>query len=391
MRVAGLMSGTSLDGIDVAVVDITGGGWATKVATVAHRTIPYPTRVREAILAISNAEAHVGTLARLHVLLGELYARAVRETCRKSGVELSSIELIGSHGQTIFHDGAGCRFFGRRIAATLQIGEAAVIAERTGVPVVADFRPRDVAAGGKGAPLVPYVDYLLFRDRRLGRVALNIGGIANVTAIPPGAAPEEVIAFDTGPGNMVIDALAGLHSQGRLRFDAGGRIAARGRLNPPLLSLLLRDRFFREPPPKTAGREQYGREFVERLLATRLPLEDLLATATAFSAAAVACGLERFIRPRMRVDELIVSGGGVHNPRILAYLAAFLPGVRVLTSADFGIDPDAKEAIAFAILAYETWHGRPANLPSATGARQPVVLGKITPQAAASRRPPVQA
>ncbi len=387
MRVAGIMSGTSLDGIDVAVVDITGAGWATRVATVAQRTVPYPARVREAILGISNAEVHVGTLARLHVLLGELYARAVGEACRRSGVALSSIELIGSHGQTIFHDGAGCRFFGRKIAATLQIGEAAVIAERTGIPVVADFRPRDLAAGGRGAPLVPYVDYLLFRHRRRGRVALNIGGIANVTAIPPKGAPDEVVAFDTGPGNMVIDALARLYSKGSLRFDAGGRIAARGRLSPPLLDLLLRDRYFRQPPPKTAGREQYGREFVERLLATRLPLEDLLATATAFTAAAVACGIERFIRPRMRVDELIVSGGGVHNPRILAYLAAFLPGVRILTSADFGIDPDAKEAIAFAILAYETWHRRPANLPSATGARRPVVLGKITPQAASSRSP----
>ena len=352
MRVAGLMSGTSLDGIDVAIADITGSGWNKKVSAVAARTVAYPRRVREAILAISNNETHVATLTRLHVLLGELYAKAVLSTCRASGIPVRSLGLIGSHGQTIFHDGAGTRFLGRRVACTLQIGEAAVLAERTGVPVISDFRPRDLAAGGNGAPLVPYVDYLLFRDGKRSRVALNIGGIANITAIPPRARPEDVIAFDTGPGNMVIDALAARYSKGRLKFDAGGRIAARGSLSPPLLGLLLRDRFFRKQPPKTAGREQFGREFVERLVASKLPLEDLVTTATAFTAAAVAAAVRRFVRPRMPVHDLIVSGGGVHNPRIMAYLAAFLPDVNIYTSADFGVDPDAKEAIALDILAY---------------------------------------
>lgn len=378
MRVAGLMSGTSLDGIDVAIVEISGRGWSKRVRTLAFRTVPYPEKVRQTILSVSNAPTHTAIISRLNFLLGELYAQALIETTRRARIPVDSIELIGSHGQTIFHEGAPVPFLGRRIASTLQIGEAAVLAERTGIPVVADFRPRDIAAGGRGAPLVPYVDYLLFRHRRRGRVLLNIGGIANITAIPPAARPQDVIAFDTGPGNMVVDALAQHHTRGRWKFDRDGRLAARGRLNRELLDRLLDDPYLRQPPPKSAGREQYGREFVGRLLETGLPLPDLIATATAFTAAAVAVGIERFVRPRMPVHELIASGGGVHNPRMMAQLTAFLPGVRVAQTGDFGVDPDAKEAIAFAVLAYETWKRRPANLPAATGARRPVVLGKIS-------------
>lgn len=377
MRVAGLMSGTSLDGIDVAIVEISGRGWAKRIRTLAFRTVPYPEDVRQAILSVSNAATHTATISRLNFLLGELYAEALRFTARRARIPLDSIQLIGSHGQTIFHEGAPVKYLGRRIASTLQIGEAAVLAERTGIPVVADFRPRDIAAGGRGAPLVPYVDYMLFRHRKLGRVALNIGGIANITAIPPSAGPEDVIAFDTGPGNMVVDALARRYTKGRWSYDRGGRLAARGHVNRELLDRLLKDPYFRQPPPKTAGREQYGAEFVERLLQTGLSLLDLIATCTAFTAAAVATGIERFVRPRMPVDELIVSGGGVHNRQMMAQLAAFLPGVSLATSTDYGVDADAKEAIAFAVLAYETWHRRPANLPSATGARRAVVLGKI--------------
>jgi len=377
MRVAGLMSGTSLDGIDVAIVEISGRGWAKRIRTLAFRTVPYPEDVRQAILSVSNAATHTATISRLNFLLGELYAEALRLTARRARIPLDSIQLIGSHGQTIFHEGAPVKYLGRRIASTLQIGEAAVLAERTGIPVVADFRPRDIAAGGRGAPLVPYVDYMLFRHRKLGRVALNIGGIANITAIPPSAGPEDVIAFDTGPGNMVVDALARRYTKGRWSYDRGGRLAARGHVNRELLDRLLKDPYFRQPPPKTAGREQYGAEFVERLLQTGLSLLDLIATCTAFTAAAVATGIERFVRPRMPVDELIVSGGGVHNRQMMAQLAAFLPGVSLATSTDYGVDADAKEAIAFAVLAYETWRRHPANLPSATGARRAVVLGKI--------------
>ncbi len=359
VRVAGVMSGTSLDGIDVAIVDITG----RRVKTAAFRTTPYSRRTRAAVLAVSNAATTTAAIARLNFRLGELYAAAIVETCRRAHVPLESVELIGCHGQTIYHEGG---------VTTMQIGEADVIAERTGIPVVADFRTRDIAAGGKGAPLVPYVDYLLFRHPRRGRIALNIGGIANITAIPAAARPEDVIAFDTGPGNMVIDALAGRYTHGRLRYDRDGRIAARGRVIPELLDRLLADPYYRRKPPKTAGREQYGEEFVARLKGS---LPDLMATATALTAATIALGIRQV---GGGYSELIVSGGGAHNPRIMAQLAAFLPGLAICTSSDYGIDLDAKEAIAFAVLAAETWRRKASNLPSATGARRAAVLGKVS-------------
>ena len=357
MRVAGVMSGTSLDGIDVAIVEVRGG----RVAAIGFQSTPYTAEMRRAILDVSNATTTTREISRLNFALGELYARAVERACGRFG----PVELVGCHGQTIYHEGR---------AHTLQIGEAAVIAERLGVPVVSDFRTRDIAAGGQGAPLVPFVDYLLFRHPRETRIALNIGGIANVTVIPGGARPEDVIAFDTGPGNMVIDALARQYTRGRQNFDRGGRIAARGNVDRALLGRLLRDPYYRKMPPKSAGREQYGAEFVARLRKTGLALPDLMATATVLTAATVAMAVAQF-----GAAEIIVSGGGAHNPQIMAHLAGFLPGVRLATSADYGVDVDAKEAIAFAVLAHETWRRRPSNLPSATGARRSVVLGKITP------------
>jgi anhydro-N-acetylmuramic acid kinase len=366
VRVAGVMSGTSLDGIDVAVVEISRSSGRTRPSLIGFQTTPYSRATREAILAVSNAHTTTGAISRLNFELGELYARAVLRAVKSFG----EVELIGCHGQTIYHEG------GRN---TLQIGEAGVVAERTGATVVSNFRARDVAAGGQGAPLVPYVDYLLLRDARRARVALNIGGIANVTVIPAGAAPDDVLAFDTGPGNMAIDALAREYTGGRLNYDRGGKIAASGKVNRALLDELLRDPYYRRKPPKSAGREQYGAEFVERLKATGLPLPDLIATATALTAAAVAVAVGQ------TAGELIVSGGGAHNPRIMAHLAAFLPQMAVAPSSAYGIDIDAKEAIAFAVLAHETWRGAPANLPSATGARGAVVLGDITPARAGLR------
>src|SRR6266436_8375515 len=359
MRVAGIMSGTSLDGIDVAIVDIEGGD----VRTVAFRTTPYTALMRRAILDVSDTDTTTASISRLSFRLGELYAKAVLETCRRKNVPVSGIHLIGCHGQTIYHES------GRN---TLQIGEAAVVAERTGIPVVSDFRTRDIAAGGKGAPLVPFVDHLLFRSRSRNRVALNIGGIANITAIPKRG---DVVAFDTGPGNMVIDALVTLHTEGRQKFDRGGRIAATGKVNDRLFGKLLLDSYYRATPPKSAGREQYGAEFVRRLLKSKSSLPDLIATATVFTAATIAVGVERFAGG---CDELIVSGGGAHNPQIMGHLAALLPHVAIATSSDYGVDVDAKEAVAFAILANQTWRRRPSNLPSATGARRPVILGKIS-------------
>ena len=358
MIVAGIMSGTSLDGVDVAVIDIHKSKWNL----LGWKFTPYPTSLREDVLAVSNCETHTRAISRLNFRLGEVYANSVL----KCGVPVEKIDLIGCHGQTIYHEGSN----------TLQIGEAAVIAELTGKPVVNDFRPRDIAAGGKGAPLVPFVDYFLFRDKKLFRVALNIGGIANITALPPRAKPGEIVAFDTGPGNMAIDALVARATRGKQRFDRDGRIALKGKADPRVLDLFLKDQFYRANPPKTAGREQFGVEFVDRLVRTGLPMDDLIATATALTAATISAGIRRFL-PGIP-DELIVSGGGVHNPVIMAYLASFLPEAHIRTSADYGIDPDAKEAIAFAILAYQTWHRRPGNLPSATGASHDVVLGKIT-------------
>jgi anhydro-N-acetylmuramic acid kinase len=350
VRVAGLISGTSVDGIDVAVVDI---GEAIQV--VATATVPYPPEVRAAILSVSNAATHTATIARLNFLLGELFAEALE----RAGVPLDTIELIGSHGQTIFHEGEPVEFLGRRVASTMQIGEAAVIAERTGIKTIADFRPGDIAAGGKGAPLVPILDYRLFRHPELARIALNIGGIANITVIPANAAPNAVVAFDTGPGNMLMDALAP-------PFDRDGERARAGEVNAALLERLLADPYYQRAPPKSCGREQYGAEFVDR---TKIDI----ATATELTARTIALAIGRYPETR----EVIVSGGGAHNGYLMERIRA-LVRARVTTSAEFGIGVDAKEAILFAVLAYETAHRRPGNLPSATGARKPMILGKVS-------------
>jgi anhydro-N-acetylmuramic acid kinase len=347
------MSGTSLDGIDVAIVEIAG----RRIETVGFQSTPYSPAIRGAILAVSDTATQTSAISRLNFHLGELYAQAILRAVRRFG----PVKLIGCHGQTIYHEGA---------KNTLQIGEAAVIAERTGVPVVSNFRTRDIAAGGEGAPLVPYVDYLLFRHRTRTRIALNIGGIANITVIPAGGRAEDVVAFDTGPGNMVIDALARELGQ---RYDRGGKIAARGRMNTALLDDLLTDRYYRRKPPKSVGREQYGAAFLERLKKSGLPIEDLIATATVLTAATIAQAAHTY-----DAADLIASGGGVHNPQIMGHLAALLPDLAVSTSTDHGVNADAKEAIAFAVLAHETWRARPANLPSATGARRAVILGGIT-------------
>ena len=368
------MSGTSLDGIDAVVVELQG----SRVQTLAFHTTPYPPQLRQALLAVSNSETHTREIARLHFLLPELYAEAFLDACRKARVKPAQVAVLGCHGQTVYHEGRPAPFLGRRIASTLQIGDGSVLAARTGVPVVCDFRPADIAAGGQGAPLVPYVDYLLLADARLSRVALNIGGIANVTVLPPGCRPEDVLAFDTGPGNMVIDQLMAHYTGGRQTFDRDGAFAASGQVSPDAVQQLLEDDYFRLRPPKSCGREQFGAGFVQRLLAFHLSPEDTVATATYFTAAAVAEALARFAGAEENPPaQIIVSGGGAHNRTLLRFLRAEMPDSDVARSEVFGIDPDAKEAIAFAILARETLEGRPANLPSATGARRPAILGKL--------------
>jgi anhydro-N-acetylmuramic acid kinase len=372
------MSGTSLDGIDVAIIDITGSGFRAKINVLTSHSVPYPRNIREALLALSNPSAYTGDISRLNFLLGELYAEALEETAERAQIPLDTIKLIGCHGQTIFHEGQATPFLGKKVASTMQIGESSVISERTGIDVISNFRERDMAAGGKGAPLVPYLDYMLMRHRGRGRVAVNIGGIANLTAIPPNTSTERVIAFDTGPGNMIIDQLVSRITQGRQTYDRDGAIAATGDIDVKLLAKLLRDKYFRAKPPKTAGREQYGSEFVSKLLDTELSSEDLIATATALTAESIAAAVRNFVLPEMRVDEIFVSGGGTHNPTLMRMLRKAMGMIPVKESTEVGLDVDAKEAIAFAVMAYETAHCRPSNVPMATGAKRSVVLGKIT-------------
>jgi anhydro-N-acetylmuramic acid kinase len=382
MRIAGIMSGTSLDGIDVAIIDMTGSGFKAKINVLTSHSVPYPRKIREALLGVSNTNTPTGDISRLNFLLGELYVEALEETAERAQIPLDTIKLIGCHGQTIFHEGQAAQYLGKRVSSTFQIGESSVISERTGINVVSNFRERDMAAGGKGAPLVPYLDYMLMRHRGRGRVAVNIGGIANLTAIPPNTSTERVIAFDTGPGNMVVDQLISRITQGRQSFDRDGAMAATGVIDVKLLAKLLRDKYFRAKPPKAAGREQYGAEFVTKLLDTELSSEDLLATATALTAESIALAVRNFVLPEMRVDEVFVSGGGAHNPTLMAMLRKAVDPIPVKESTEVGLDVDAKEAIAFAVMAYETAHLRPSNVPAATGAKRSVVLGKMTPNGA---------
>ena len=378
MRIAGIMSGTSLDGIDVAIIEMTGSGFKAKINVLTSHSVPYPKKIREALLAVSNASSLTGDISRLNFLLGELYAEALEETAERAEIPLGTIKLIGCHGQTIFHEGQAAQYLGKKVASTFQIGESSVISERTGIDVISNFRERDMAAGGKGAPLVPYLDYMLIRHRGRGRVAVNIGGIANLTAIPPNTSTDRVIAFDTGPGNMVIDQLVTRITSGGLTYDRDGAMAAGGTADPKLLAKLLRDKYFRAKPPKAAGREQYGSEFVSKLLDTELSSEDLVATATALTAESIALGVRNFVLPEMRVDEVFVSGGGTHNPTLMRLLRKALGEIPVKDTTEVGLDVDAKEAIAFAVMAYETAHARPSNVPMATGAKRHVILGKVT-------------
>jgi anhydro-N-acetylmuramic acid kinase len=413
MLVAGLMSGTSADGIDVALVEIDGLGWKTRFRVVAFESHPYPPAVRRKVLEIAGgASVPASEISQLNFLLGELFARACQTACRRTRVPLKKLALIGSHGQTVYHQGRDSLFCGMPVRSTLQIGEPSVIASRTGVATVGDFRPADIAAGGQGAPLVPFFDYLLYRHPRRGRVVLNIGGIANITAIPAGGEPEDVIAFDTGPGNMLLDALASLATKGKLSYDADGGIGATGAVSERLLQRILHLDYFHQPPPKTTGREQFGKEFLERYFlrgvnsARNRPqaLRDALATATALTAESIARGIGDFVLPKFPVAECLVSGGGVKNRFLMEEFRRRLlsttdghrgakarraslsktkklrvgsTDIKIVSSDEAGIPSDGKEAVAFAVLAYHTFRRKPSNLPSATGARQRAILGKI--------------
>lgn len=387
MIVAGLMSGTSADGIDVAVVRIAqrmrrGGLERPSLTLVAHESFPFSAPLRRAVLAAMNASAiSTAELARLHWRLGIAYAEAVNATVKRHSVKL---DLVGCHGQTLYHQPRAETYAGRRFGCTWQLGESAAIAAAAGVPVVSNFRPADMFAGGQGAPLVPLLDYVLFADRKRGRVLQNIGGIANLTAIPAAAAADAVVAFDTGPGNMVIDWLAQqLFGQ---RFDRNGGFAARGTVLEPVLAAALTNPYFKQKPPRTAGREQFGREYAAEFLAAcqrhSIRPENALATATALTAETIARSYRLFVRRGMKkcpVD-YIVSGGGARNATLMAMLAQRLEplGCELALSERFGLPAEAKEAAAFALLAWQTWHHLPGNVPRATGAARPAILGQVT-------------
>ena len=386
MIVAGIMSGTSADGIDVALVQITprvqAGMEVPRLRLLVHRACAYPKAIRNQILSVMNADsASVADISRLHWRLGQLYAKAILDTLKEHSCKL---DLIGCHGQTIYHQATPKNYCGAPVACTWQLGEADVIAKQTGIAVVADFRPADLALGGQGAPLVPLLDWVYFRHIKRNRILQNLGGIGNMTVIPAGTNPDAILAFDTGPANMVIDALMTLcYERG---YDRNGIIAARGRVLDSVLQEFLVLPYFSAPPPKSAGREEFGREFSARFLArckkvSRLP-EDAVATATALTACTIRLAWEKFVQPSLRQGpkDYIVAGGGAKNPTLMRAIANELApfDVHISTSDDFGLPVAAKEAVAFALLAYQTWHHRAGNLPSATGAARPTILGKIS-------------
>jgi len=390
----GLISGTSADGIDAAMVRIRGAAESAELALLHFISIPYPAEIRRELLALYAADAAnaVARLCSLNVILGELFAAAALQVCQGGGVPIETVEVIGSHGQTVWHEPDASSPDPLTVRSTLQIGEAAVIAERTGIQVVANFRVADIAAGGHGAPLVPYFDWVVLRHPQRARAVQNIGGIGNVTALLAGGGLDTVIAFDTGPGNMVIDGLVSLLTGGELELDRDGELAATGVLDHRLLSTLLADDYLDQPPPKTTGRERYGQAFCRQLLqnaeleertlaaASRASnreqqqARNLIATATAFTAHSIADAYRRWLPP---VDEVIVGGGGSRNPTLMRLLAQILAPVAVTVSDAHGVDSRAKEAMAFALMAHDGIRGLPTNVPSATGARRAVILGQL--------------
>ncbi|PWU20185.1 MAG: anhydro-N-acetylmuramic acid kinase [Verrucomicrobia bacterium] len=377
------MSGTSADGIDAVVARITGQGRRTKAHVQADVHKAFPAALRQRILRTA-LHGTVAEVCELNFVLGEQFASAALAVIRRAGLKPENITAIGSHGQTIHH------LPNAATPATLQIGEPAIIAERTGITAVADFRVADMAAGGQGAPLVPFADWALFTHDTRPRIVQNIGGIGNLTFLPPRATLDQVIALDTGPGNMVLDAIVSKLSSGQQAFDRNGRWATQGKVSEKLLTQLMSHPFVRRNPPKTTGREEFGEPFVRLLLlqAQRLHVRgaDLVATTTAFTAATIADAYHRFIFPKIPRQQhhnlqIVLGGGGAKNATLIRMLRERIGAGEILTHEDLGISNAAKEALAFAILARETLLGRPSNVPAATGARRPVVLGKIIPAA----------
>lgn len=374
----GLLSGTSIDGIDAVLINIKGSGTATKIKVIDFETYKIPIRIKEKILINSNnTTARIEDICRLNVIIGELFASAALKLCEKNEINPSSVSFIGSHGQTIHHLPDLKPYEGYKVKSTLQIGDPAIIANISGIPTVGDFRIADCASGGDGAPLVPFLDYILFRSKKMNRGLLNIGGIANITVLPKACEKDEVIAFDTGPGNMLIDGL--MKRFYNKTFDRDGRIALKGNAIKLLFDFLVHDKQYRQKPPKSTGREYYGIEFLNKIsrIARISKKEDVIRTVTEFTAYTISYNYKKFISSKVKLDEIIVSGGGSYNPVLMSTLQRYLPGVKIYRMDSNGISAESKEAVLFAVLANECLCGNPTNMKSVTGAKKDSILGKI--------------
>ena len=381
-RIIGLISGTSADGVSAVVTEITGSGLGTRLKVVDFRNFPYPEELRGEVFRLFRPETStVDRVCRMNFVLGEFFAECSRRFVEDRGLSLSEIDLIGSHGQTIYHSPRSRKLFGYSSRSTLQIGEPVVIAERTGVPTVADFRKADIAAGGEGAPLTPYLDYILHRDEELSRVFQNIGGIANLTYLPAAASSVDIVAFDTGPGNMVVDAVVRHYSEGALAYDRDGHLAALGKVDAGLLEELLSHPYFSRKPPKTTGREEFGGAFASKVISRAgelgLRFGDVVATTATLTVESIARSYESLLPEDGTIDEVYVSGGGAKNSFLMEALRSRLTVIPIYEYDLLGIPCEAKEAVLMAVLANEHISGNPSNLPKATGARRAVVLGQL--------------
>lgn len=376
--ICGVMSGTSLDGIDVAIIRVQGYGTDTKYSCEAFDTVPYIDSVKSELLHLQESSS-LDDIARGNIALGFVFADAIKTVCTKHKIGLDTVDVIGLHGQTVWHSPEKKEQFGYSANGTLQIGDPSVVAKECGIMTVGDFRVGDCAVGGEGAPLIPYVDYILFHSEKTHRALLNIGGIANITILPAGCSVDDVAGFDTGPGNMIVDALCKKYfSQ---PYDRNGEIARKGKVSLPLLSWMLRHEYIMRQPPKSTGREMFGAAFTDELCriaeSDKLSPESIIATATEFTAQCVHINFGMFIKHTADISELIVSGGGAHNSFLMDQLTDLFTPIRVLTSDQYGLPVDAKEAIGFALLANETINEQPSNIPHVTGASRRTILGKI--------------
>lgn len=379
--VVGLMSGTSVDSVDAVLVKIRGSGVSTRFKQIAFHSLSYPKGFKAFVVKNSQTRSSsVNSISHLNILVAHFFADAVIALAKKANVPLRNIDLIGSHGQTIHHLPALQKIFGKNIRSTLQIGDPSTIAKLTGIVTVGDFRTGDMALGGQGAPLVPYFDFIAFRSSKKDRALLNIGGISNITLLKKNCSLNDVVAFDTGPGNMIIDAL--MKHFYKKEFDKNGIIAERGKIIPSLLRSLMRHQYFRASIPKSTGRELFGDTFVKNILhlSSKQKKEDVIATVAEFTASTIYDQFNRFLRKRLnekKLDELIISGGGSKNTAIVNSLRRYFSPTVIITSDSLGISSDAKEAICFAVLANETVSGKPSNIPLVTGAKRQTILGKI--------------